>query len=154
MGIDQGTVGMLQQGVNMVGDIVNPTGGNASVYAGEADQRGLLSEAETKGDALDARRMAQKEARAQRDLRENIRSKRTMEWGGSNLAMSGSKQLVKQGQRTKDIQAEEDILFEGQMKADSILAAGRNKANLLRINGGDAPKRSTLSLGSKIYSRR
>lgn len=157
MGMDKNTTGMLQQGVDLVGDIMSftsGTGDGSSAYANEAHQRGLLSETEAKGEAQDIQRTAKKDANQLRSLRENVRSKRTTNWGGSNLAMSGSKKLVRDGHRTKDNQAEDDVLFEGQMEADKVMQNSRHKANLLRINSGAAPVRSTLSLGSSIYTRR
>lgn len=157
MGIDQQTAGILQQGVDLAGDIMglaNRPMDGSSAMAWEADARARLAETDAKGDALDVQRKTKKEARAIRAEGERMRSKRNASWGGSNLAMSGSRKLVADGSRIKDRQAEDDMLFEGQMDANRILNEGRHRGNLFRINGEGAPERSTLSLGSKIYSRR
>jgi hypothetical protein len=61
---------------------------------------------------------------------------------------------VRDARSIKDMQEEEDVLFEGQQSADSILRQARSRANMLRINSGSSPERSTLSLGSSIYGPR
>jgi hypothetical protein len=157
MGMNQGTVGALQQGVDMVGDVMNVANGmysGRSVAANEAREKGGILELDAKGNALDMQQRAAKDAQRLRLAREDGRAKRNTGWGASNLAMSGSKKLIRESSRIKDAQAEDDILFAGQMEADEMTRDGRHKANLLRINGGSAPVRSTLLLGSKIYGPR
>jgi len=156
MGMDQGTLGFLQQGVDLAGDVmslVNQPDDGSSEVAAIADEKGLLMEADAKADAREAQRQAKKEAARLRGDREALRGKANADWGGANLAMSGSRKLVKDANSIKDLQDEQDVLFEGQADADAILRTGRNNANMLRINGGATPRRSTLSLGSSIYSR-
>lgn len=155
MGMDQATVGVLQQGIGLVGDFMNlansGTENGSSAYANEANEQGRMVEIDARGNALNAQSQAKKDASTVRSTQEGLRAKRSAEWGRSNLAMSGSKQLVEESNRTKDLQAEDDTLFQGQTEADEIMNEGRHKANMLRINGGSTPVRSTLSLGSIIY---
>lgn len=143
---------VINQGFGMFQDIqkqLAPPEGS-----GRAQDEARLLETDARGEALEAQRQAKKEARRVRDARERERSGERATWGGSNLAMSGSKALVRDAQSTKDMQEEEDVLFEGQRNADAILNNARNRANMLRINGGASPNRSTLSMGSKIYGPR
>ena len=116
--------------------------------------RSRMLEIDARGNALDIQRQTERDAKNVRSTQEGARAKRNTGWGKSNLAMSGSKKLVKESSRIKDHQTEEDILFEGQMDADEMLSEGRHKANMLRISGGATPVRSTLSLGSRIYGPR
>jgi len=157
MGMDQGTVGALQKGIGLVGDFMSLANGaddGWSADTGETDEKGRMLEIDAKGDALDVQRRAGKDAKILRSAQEGGRAKRNTGWGASNLAMSGSKELIREAGRAKDAQAEEDVLFDGQVEADGILREGRRKANLFRINGGVSPVRSTLLLGSKIYGPR
>ena len=157
MGMDQKSIGMLQQGLGFVENFVsqvNGTNEQGGMLETAANEQGGMLEIDAKGKALDAQGRARKNAKDVRSQQEGIRARRNTGWGKSNLAMSGSKKLVRDGGRIKDHQAEEDILFEGQVDADEILNDGRHRANMLRIDGGATPMRSTLSLGSKIYGPR
>ncbi|HKI82315.1 MAG TPA: hypothetical protein VKA04_11765 [Pseudodesulfovibrio sp.] len=146
---------VLQQGVDLFSDfrdhLVKRTAGeNAASSAGD---RAALLETDAAGDAHDIRRRTEQDAVRLRKEREQVRSRGNAGWGGSGLAMSGSKALIRDAERLKDRQAEEDVLFEGEMHAQSGLRSARNQANMLRIGENRSPVRSTLSLGSKIYGR-
>nr|WP_321513430.1 hypothetical protein [uncultured Pseudodesulfovibrio sp.] len=141
---------MVQEGLGLVRDFQHMTSNSSS--GDEANEEtAKLRETEAKRKSWETRRHAENTAEDLRSARERGRSRRSAGWGGSNLAMSGSKELVQDADRIKDRQDEEDVLFEGAVDADSVLQDGRNNANMLRINSGGSPKRSILSMGSKIY---
>lgn len=146
-------LGMFQDGLNMFQDIQKKVGGMSSQNDSEED-RARLIETDAKGRATEAQRQARKDAGELREERERLRSRRSTIGGGSNLAMSGSRKLVRDADRISDMQDEEDALFEGQSRSDSILRDGRNRANMLRINSGGSSERSILTMGSKIYGTR
>lgn len=146
---------MMQEGLNLFEDMSNTFnrvsgGGSASA---EAEAQARLLETDARADAHDIRRRAVKDAAELREEREKGRAARNTRWGGSNLAMSGSKLLVRDAGRIKDLHDEGDALFEGEQAAQAALREGRARANMLRINGGGSGDRSTLSLGSSIYGR-
>jgi hypothetical protein len=146
---------VLQQGVDLFGDVTDFLGDRNSRNAASsnAEDRAALIETDAAGAAHDARRRAEQDAAALRDERERSRSRGNAGWGGSGLAMSGSKALIRDADRFKDRQAEEDFLFEGEMNARSALRSARSRANMLRTGEGASPVRSILSMGSKIYGR-
>jgi hypothetical protein len=146
---------MLQQGQSLFNDVKDYLGDRQAdkAAADNAEGRAALIETDAAGAAHDQRRRAAKDAAELREERERSRSRGNAGWGGSGLAMSGSKALIRDANRLKDRQDEEDVLFEGEMNAKSGLRSARNQANMLRINEGASPVRSTLSLGSKIYGR-
>jgi hypothetical protein len=152
---NNGSVQMFQQGLDLFNDVKNSLGGQRKESRNEAGVKGraALLETDASGEAHDIRRQAEQDAERLRDERERSRSMGRARWGGSNLAMSGSKALIRDANRLKDRQDEEDVLFEGELKADSRRRAARNQANMLRIDNGVSPVRSTLSLGSRIYGR-
>lgn len=141
----------IEQGMDFVKDFSSMV---SSTESDSGTTQADLLETDAKSDAWEAQRAALKEAREVRDENEQERSREHAEWGGSNLAMSGSKALVRNAKATQDMQEEEDILYEGQRTSDSILSQARNRANLLRISNGSSAKRSTLSMGSSIYGPR
>lgn len=138
----------FSQGLDMFKEIGGQVSGGESDTA--EDQARLL-ETDAKSDAYDAQRRARQEESRVRAKNEKTRSAANAEWGTSNLAMSGSKAVVRNARSVQDKQEEDDILYEGQRTADDILRQARNRANLLRINAGSSANRSTLSLGSSIY---
>jgi hypothetical protein len=146
---------VLQQGVDLFSDVTDFLGDRNSrkAAASNAKGRAALIETDAAGAAHETRRQAERDAAGLRDERERGRSRGNAGWGGSNLAMSGSKALIRDAERLKDRQAEEDVLFEGEMNARSGLRSARNRANMLRIDENVSPVRSTLSMGSKIYGR-
>ena len=143
------TIQTINQGMGMIEEFSDrmKQDRSGSVEAG-------LLETDARADAREAQRRAAKEARRVRAENERERSGERAHWGGSNLAMSGSKAIVRDAKNIKDMQEEEDVLFEGQQSADAILRQARNRANMLRINSGSSPERSILSLGSSIYGPR
>lgn len=146
---------MLQEGLSLfedMSDTFNRVSGGGGASA-EAEARARLLETDAGGDAHDIRRRAVKDAAELREEREKGRAARNTRWGGSNLAMSGSKLLVRDAGRVKDLHDEGDALFEGEQDARAVLRDGRTRANMLRINGGGSGDRSILSLGSSIYGR-
>ena len=152
MGTDsQQAVQAISQGVDMFKDLQRKTGKGRSDTG--SDQARLL-ETDARGDAGEARRRAEKAARRMRAKNERERSGERADWGGSNLEMSGSKAAIRDAKRVKDMQEEDDVLYEGRQSADAILRQARNRANMLRINSGSSPDRSILSLGSSIYGPR
>ncbi len=143
----------ISQGMDMIEDLT----GRMSRDRDEADAargQARLLETDARGEAHDAQRRAAMEARRLRRENERDRSAERARWGGSNLDMSGSKTLVRDARRLQDRQEEDDVLFEGQQSAESILGSARNRANMLRINSGASANRSILSLGSSIYGPR
>jgi hypothetical protein len=146
---------VLQQGVDLFSDVTDFLGDRNSrkAAASNAKGRAALIETDAAGAAHETRRQAERDAAGLRDEQERGRSRGNVGWGGSNLAMSGSKALIRDADRLKDRQAEEDVLFEGEMNARSGLRSARNRANMLRIDENVSPVRSTLSMGSKIYGR-
>jgi hypothetical protein len=146
---------VLQQGVDLFSDVTDFLDDRDSrkAAASNAGDRAALIETDAASAAHDTRRRAVRDAAVLRDQHEQARSRSNAGWGGSNLAMTGSKALIRDAERLKDRQAEEDVLFEGEMNAESGLRSARNSANMLRIGENVSPARSTLSLGSKIYGR-
>jgi hypothetical protein len=151
MGNDASTQ-VLQQGMDLFGDVTDFLGGRTGGNKPAADRAALL-ETDAAGDAHDLKRRSEQDAAKLREERERTRSRSAAGWGGSGLAMTGSKALIRDADRLKDRQAEEDVLFEGEQDAESRLRTARSRANMLRIDESLAPVRSTLSLGSKIYGR-
>ena len=153
MGMDEQTGTLLEKGVELAQGFMEQDAGNDARddAARLAEARAGLTEQDAAADASLAKSRAKREAAEYRDQAERERAGTHAAWGTSNLAMSGSKALVRDGAKTKDRQAEEDLLFEGDQEARRLLNQGRNKANLLRIDGGGSANRSTLALGSKLY---
>ena len=153
MGIDAQTVGALQQGIDMVGDFMSLADNTdyQTPYAAEAEASARLAEQDAKEAAWDQRQAAKEEAAEFRETAENDRSGRRANWGKSNLAMSGSRQLIDRSDRLKDRQEEDDILFKGDQDVRSTLNQGHHQGNMLRINNDVARTGTTLSLGSKLY---
>lgn len=155
MGMDTQTVGTLQQGLTLAGDVMGMLGSsNAGVSTGvdgTTEEMARMTELDSREKAEAAKRRARDEARDIRATLEQGRANSTTQWGRSNLAMSGSKTLVRDGLRSAGRQKEEDALFDGQMEADEEMGKGMRNANLFRINNGISPSRSTLSQGSTIY---
>ncbi|EGB15160.1 hypothetical protein DND132_1954 [Pseudodesulfovibrio mercurii] len=146
---------MFQQGLSLFDDVTDFLGERNSEKGASdrAEARAGLIETDAAGTAHDLRRRAEQDAARLREDREHSRSLDNARWGGSGLAMSGSTALVRDANRLKDRQDEEDVLVEGERNARSALNSARNQANMLRINEGGSADRSILSLGSKIYGR-
>lgn len=153
MGMDQQGIGALKQGMHMAGQLVDLVNGSDAddTAADLARANAGLAEQDARASAHDQQQAARQQAAAFREKAEQERAGQHAEWGASNLAMSGSKRLVHDSARLKDNQAEQDILFQGDQAARDTLNQGRNRANLLRINGGASADGSTLALGSKLY---
>lgn len=144
----------LQQGVSLFNDVTDFLGARtAGQSPANAEERARLIETDAEGEARDIRRRAEQDAARLREDQEHARAGNNAEWGGSGLAMSGSKALIRDADRLKGRQDEEDILFDGEKDARSRLRSANNRANMLRIGGDASPRRSILSLGSKIYGR-
>jgi hypothetical protein len=141
----------LEQGFGLFNDFQQRINSRSK---GDNSVQARLWETEAKGNVHDIRRKAVKDGQALREDREKNRSSHNTKWGGSNLAMSGSKKLIRDAERIQDRQDEEDVLFQGEMDARGALNDARRRSNLLRINSGLPADRSTLSLGSKIYGTR
>lgn len=147
------TIQAINQGMGMIEEFSGRMNRDRSDSdSGSAEAK--LLETDAKADALEAQRRAAKEARRVRAENERERSGERAGWGGSNLAMSGSKVAIRDARSIKDMQEEDDVLYEGQQNADTLLRQARNRANMLRINSGSSPDRSILSLGSSIYGPR
>ncbi|WP_419785983.1 hypothetical protein [Pseudodesulfovibrio sp.] len=153
MGMDSGGAAALQQGLDMTKDFLEKTRQRNT----ESDQKNLaeahaaLSEQGAMGEAYAQQREAKKAAADYREQAEKKRASAHANWGSSGLAMSGSKQFIRQSGRMQDQQVEDDILFQGDRDAQSTLKQARSRANLTRINNGASANRSTLALGSKLY---
>ncbi len=155
MGMDQQTAASLQKGVGLANDFMDLVNGSADSgqpdYSAQAEANAMLVKQDTAESAYDQKQAAKKEAAIYRETAEQKRAGSHTNWGKSNLAMSGSKQLIRQSERLKDTQAEDDLLFQGDQQVQSTLNQGRHKGNLLRINGEATANNTTLSLGSKLY---
>lgn len=155
MGSNNISAGNLQKGFNMADNLFNMFSnsktGTSVDLSGDFEEQATMMDLDARERAMEEKRAARKQARAIRDEQEKGRSQRTAEWGRSGLAMSGSHKLVSEARRTESKEAEDDVLFQGDMHADRIMAKGMRDSNLFRINNGQAPKRTTLSLGSKLY---
>lgn len=153
MGMDAQTVGSLQQGVDLIGDLVNMTDDidTDNPYAAEAEAKARLAEQDASESARDRQRAARRAAADHRETAEHERAGKHANWGKSNLAMSGSKQLIDRSDRLEDRQEEDDILFSGDQDARSTLNRGRHQSNMLRINNDVSRDGTTLSMGSKLY---
>jgi hypothetical protein len=151
--MDAQTMGTLQQGIDLVGDFVSLANepGNDNPYGPEAEAGARLAEQDAREEAWDRKQAARDEAADYRESAEKDRSGRRAEWGRSNLALSGSRQLVDRADRLKDRQEEDDILFQGDQDVRSALDRGRRRADMLRINNNADRTGTTLSLGSKLY---
>ena len=141
---------VLRQGQGLFDDVRDYLGRGAGK---SADGRAGLIETDAKGEARELKRRAAQEAAGLREDRARERGANNARWGGSGLAMSGSKALIRDADRLRDRQDEEDALFEGEMAAKARLRTARDRADSLRGSGGVPPVRSILSLGSKIYGR-
>ena len=153
MGMDKQTAGTIQQGLDLFGDfadLVNDSD-NSTPYAAEAEANARLTEQDALSTAWDQQQAAGKNASEYRATAEKDRSSQHANWGKSNLAMSGSKQLIDRSSRVRDRQAEDDILFQGDQDVRLTLNKGRRQGNMLRINNNASANGTTLSLGSKLY---
>jgi len=159
MGMNQSAAGLFQPGTDLAGSmyqLLTGTGAGPGKSA-QAEEAARLQEFEASAKAHDILRSTDSDADALRADREVRRASKNAEWGASGLAMSGSKQLLREAARIKDGQDEEDIRAEGAEAARDALNRGRAAGNRTRINGsvpisGAAdPLGSILSRGSKIY---
>lgn len=148
----------IQNGFNMVGDLIgiidSTKSGTTIDNSGANEERAKMKELDAREQAMAEKRQARNTARGMHEENEQGRSARNAEWGGSGLAMGGSAELVRDGRKLKDKQAEDDILFEGDAQARKAMDNGMRSANLFRIETGIAPAKSTLSLGSTLYNKR
>lgn len=155
MGFDQQNTQDWTQGMDMFGDLfdfLGPSEGEQGVdTSGEFEEMARMTELDARQAAMDADSRSKMTASQLHDEKERGRSKRNAEWGQSNIAMSGSKELVRESTELSDKHAEEDMLAEGESGVKEILSEGKRDANIYRIANGLAPSRSTLSLGSTIY---
>ncbi|CCH49642.1 hypothetical protein [Pseudodesulfovibrio piezophilus] len=157
MGIDQQAMDQFEQGVTMFDKLTDKFMGSSSESADPskmAEEQAKLMELNAAGTASDQRRQARGQATQSREELEENRSRKNTKWGQSNLAMSGSKQLIRDSDKLQDRQKEEDLLFEGEHAAQKTLKQGRREANMFRINNDLKTPSSTLSLGSTIYNSR
>lgn len=158
MGMDQQTAASLQKGIGLANDLMGMMNSSDDSgqpdYSSQAEASARLAEQDAAESAYDQKQAAKKQAATYRETAEQKRAGNHANWGKSNLAMSGSKQLTRQGERLKDTQTEDDLLFQGDQEVQSTLNQGRHKGNLLRINGGASANGTTLSLGSKLYKNR
>jgi hypothetical protein len=151
------TGGLLRQGTDLAGTLLGLLSGSGlgtGVSTDEASAQADLQELDARAEAADILDATDAQADALRDTREQARAERNTDWGTSGLAMSGSKQLVREAARTKDDLDEEALRDQGDEQARDALDRGRAAGNLIRINGGAGTLATTLSLGSSIYTTR
>ena len=155
MGMDQQDMHDMQQGFTMINDfasMANQLGHRPTNRAdGVNEEYATMRELDAKGEAAKQQQRAKRQAGETRSVLEQERAKANATWGHSGLTMSGSKALVRDAQRIQDRRAEDDVLFEGEMAKRETLDKGKRSANMLRVNAGLDPSKSTLSLGSSIY---
>lgn len=146
----------IQKGFDTAGDLFNmfdnSKPGTDVDYSGDYDEKATMMELDARERAVQEKQRANKTAKAIRAEQEGKRSQMNTEWGRSGLAASGSRELVKEGRRIEGKEMENDMLFEGDRRADTIMDKGLRDTNLFRINTGQTPRRTTLSLGSKLYA--
>lgn len=155
MGMNNQNPQLVEQGFNLFEDVLGyalPEENNRGTdYANDFEERAMMMELDAEGRAAAQERDASREARDTREFLEKERAKSNATWGQSGLAMSGSKELVRDAQHHNDLQDEKDVIFQGQQEARATRDKGMREANTYRINQGIAPNRSTLSMGSSIY---
>ncbi|WP_285906756.1 hypothetical protein [Pseudodesulfovibrio pelocollis] len=151
--VNRQSVGLFRQGSNLAGSMYQLLTGTGATpgRAGEAEEAAHLQELEASARAHDILGRTDSDADALRAGREAERASKNAAWGASNLAMSGSKALLRESARIRDGQDEEDIRAEGAEAARDALNQGRATGNMTRINGSANPLGSILSQGSKIY---
>lgn len=158
MGSNNKNSASIQEGFKMIGNLTDMFSGKSPGTeidsSGDHEEMAQMAEFDARERALAEEKLAEKKAEDVHVKQEQDRSKRNTEWGQSGLAMSGSKELVRESRQLKDRQDEEDELFEGDMETRETMDKGMREANLFRISRGIAPTRSTLSLGSEPYKYR
>ena len=156
MGMNNNSSGAVSKGFKMFEDVLDFAAGGSEDpnvdYSGDYEENARMIELDAQQQADSAARATKEQAQKIRAEQEQGRAKKNTQWGQSNLAMSGSKELVRDSQQQQDRNMEEDELFEGEMQERAILDNGMRGANRYRISKGLSP--STLSLGSTIYKYR
>lgn len=155
MGINNESISSIQSGLTLIEGFMNASGqgtGSVADHSATAEEQARMVELDAKAQSSAQQTAAGKEADSARTILEKNRANDNTAWGQSNLAMSGSKALVKEAVHQQDLDTEEDLRFEGEAAARETLDTGVRQANLLRISQGVTPDRSTLSLGSRIYT--
>jgi len=146
----------FSKGVELLTDVVEFAGLQEKVKIsrdGEYDAEAGMKELDALNEASEHRWKASEEARLSHEEMEQDRSKARADWGQSGVALSGSRQMVLDGQRERDRRIEANQELEDDLKEKSILNKGLREANKYRIAMGRSPK-TTLSLGSTIYKNR
>lgn len=157
MGSNGVNIAQVQRGFDLVGNVVNTfspmtaEGGVDSERSAEIEEIARMKEFVARQQAHAERRQARVAASDIRKEKEAERAREHANWGRSGLAASGSRSLVQTGNRLDDKQTEDDVLFQGDLRAQETASKGVRDANLFRISKSRPAKRSTLSLGSKLY---
>lgn len=155
MGMNQDTSNNFQKGFKLFEDMFSMVAGQEEStpvdYSGDYREKARMMELDAMREAQTHQRTAQMNTREMHAKQEHERAKANTRWGQSGVTMDGSSELVREARRHDDRQDEQDLLLEGEMKVKDTLDKGRHEANLYRISKGQAPNRSTLSLGSTIY---
>ncbi|MFH1914424.1 MAG: hypothetical protein ABIK45_09155 [Pseudomonadota bacterium] len=157
--VNRQTLGLFRQGSELAGNMYQLLTGTGATTgrAAEAEETARLQEQQASTRAHDIFMRADSDADSLRAGREADRASTNAAWGASGLAMSGSKELLRQAARIRDGQDEEDIRAEGTEAVRDALNQGRAAGNMTRINGSAAisgsakPLGSILSQGSTIY---
>lgn len=155
MGIKQTDIAAFKKQMGVVQEFLGETGDlNQTRPTTPYEDQAALMETEALGQARQEERETRERARSIREDREQNRAQHNTRWGQSGVAMSGSRQLVQDARKTADREKEEDMRFAGSQQEKDIISKGRLRANMHRIKHGGSARRSTLSLGSNIYSNR
>ncbi len=156
MGMTKDSSRGLAKGIELLTDVMEFAGLEEKVRterAGEYDENARMMELDALAEASEHRWKAADEARQEHEELEEERAKSRTEWGQSDVVLSGSRQMVLEGQRERDLRNEANQSSRDDIKEREILDKGLREANKYRIGKGRSPK-STLSLGSTIYTNR
>lgn len=154
MGMNEQDVSAFEEGFSNINGLFSQINGFAHNKNNPYMNRGELIKAQAKKDAYTVRLDAKQKALKAREDLQHVRGTRKAEWGSSNLAMGGSKQLIQDAVDNQAQQTEEDILYKGEQDAQSILRQAHNSSRLIKAQNDLPADSSTLSLGSKIYKRK
>lgn len=157
MGYQNSNAREMSRGIGLMGDLVDFVGQPERRLRGktpeEHEEVARMMELDARKAAMEAENTNTDTADRLRSEQERNRARKRAGWGRSNIAMSGSRALVRDSRELADKEAEEDIRSDGETEVTGILNQGKRKANLYRISGGASPSRTILTLGSSIYDK-
>lgn len=157
MGFDKNDSQGLNQGIGLMGDLFDffgePERETVIDTSQEREEIARMMELDARQSAMAADNRNKETADRVHDEKEQARARRNARWGQSNIAMSGSRSLVRESRDLADRHEEDDVRAEGEQNVDEILTSGKRDANRYRISRGLTPTRTILTLGSSIYDK-